>query len=124
MAPMERIEHHFGPFWEKDFGAISGGPFFSRPLCFTSPIAKEGHFSEQISREVCRESSKRVTCNGGVRCERFDRTLRVVLQTLSLGGLQHFELPRFAAISNRTIRAALQTTVRIVAKALLFSLLI
>ena len=21
-------------FWEKDFGAISGGPFFSRPLCF------------------------------------------------------------------------------------------
>ena len=28
--------HHFGPFWEKDFGAISGGPFFSRPLCFTA----------------------------------------------------------------------------------------
>ena len=36
MTPMERTEHHFGPFWEKDFGAISGGPFFSRPLCFTA----------------------------------------------------------------------------------------
>ena len=34
MTPMGRTEHHFGPFWEKDFGAISGGPFFSRPLCF------------------------------------------------------------------------------------------
>ena len=32
MTPMERTEHHFGPFWDKDFGAISGGPFFSRPL--------------------------------------------------------------------------------------------
>ena len=31
---MERTEHHFGPFWEKDFGAISGGPFFFQPLCF------------------------------------------------------------------------------------------
>ena len=37
-APMERTEHHFGPFWEKDFGAISGGPFFARPLCFTADI--------------------------------------------------------------------------------------
>ena len=36
MTPMERTEHHFGPFWEKDFGAISGGPFFSWPLCFTA----------------------------------------------------------------------------------------
>ena len=36
MTPTERTEHHFGPFWEKDFGAISGGPFFSRPLCFTA----------------------------------------------------------------------------------------
>ena len=36
LTPMERTEHHFGPFWEKEFGAISGGPFFSRPLCFTA----------------------------------------------------------------------------------------
>ena len=36
MTPMERTEHHFGPFGEKDFGAISGGPFFFRPLCFTA----------------------------------------------------------------------------------------
>ena len=28
MTPIERAEHHSGPFWEKDFGAISGGPFF------------------------------------------------------------------------------------------------
>ena len=35
-TPVERTEHHFGPFWEKDFGAISGGPFFSRSLCFTA----------------------------------------------------------------------------------------
>ena len=33
---MEGTEHHFGPFWEKDVGAISGGPFFSRPLWFTA----------------------------------------------------------------------------------------
>ena len=36
MAPMERTDHRFGPFWAKDFGAISGGPFFSRPLRFTA----------------------------------------------------------------------------------------
>ena len=36
MTPMERAEHHFGPFWEKDLGAISGGPFFSWPLNFTA----------------------------------------------------------------------------------------
>ena len=36
MTPMERTKHHFGAFGEKDFGAISGGPFFSRPLCFTA----------------------------------------------------------------------------------------
>ena len=35
MIPMERAEHHIGPFWEKDFGAISGSPFLSRPLLFT-----------------------------------------------------------------------------------------
>ena len=33
-TPMERTEHHFGPFLEKDFGAISGHPFFSRPRWF------------------------------------------------------------------------------------------
>ena len=38
-TPMERTEHHFGPFWEKDFGVISGGPFFSRPLCFAAEKA-------------------------------------------------------------------------------------
>ena len=26
MTPMDRAERHFVPFWEKDFGAISGGP--------------------------------------------------------------------------------------------------
>ena len=31
-----RGEHHFGPFWGEDFGAISGSPFFSRPLCVTA----------------------------------------------------------------------------------------
>ena len=35
MSPMEKTEHHFGPFCGKDFGAISGGPFFSRPLFLT-----------------------------------------------------------------------------------------
>ena len=40
MTPMERTEHHFGPFWEKDLGAISGGPFFSRPLWFTADNLK------------------------------------------------------------------------------------
>ena len=30
----------FWPFWDKDFGATSGGPFFSRPLCFAAE--KEG----------------------------------------------------------------------------------
>ena len=40
MTPMERTEHHFGPFWDNDFGAISGGPFFSRPLCFTDDFHK------------------------------------------------------------------------------------
>ena len=39
MTPMERTEHHFGPFWEKGIGTISGGPFFSRPLCFTAESA-------------------------------------------------------------------------------------
>ena len=39
MTPIERAEHHFGPFWEKDFGALSGGPLFSRPLCFTADRA-------------------------------------------------------------------------------------
>ena len=29
-----RDRSHFGPFQEKDFGATSGGPLFSRPLCF------------------------------------------------------------------------------------------
>ena len=38
MAPMERTEHHFGPFREKDLGAVSGGPFFSWPLCFTADM--------------------------------------------------------------------------------------
>ena len=33
MTPMERAEHHFGSLGEQDFGAISGGPFFSQPLC-------------------------------------------------------------------------------------------
>ena len=33
---MEGTEHRFGPCWEKDFGAISGGPLFSRPLWFTA----------------------------------------------------------------------------------------
>ena len=36
MTPMEGTEHHFGPFSEQDFGAISGGPLFSRPLWFTA----------------------------------------------------------------------------------------
>ena len=36
MTPTERIKHHVGPFWEKDSGATSGGPVFSRPLCFTA----------------------------------------------------------------------------------------
>ena len=29
-----RDRHHLGLFYEKDFGAISGGPFLSRPLLF------------------------------------------------------------------------------------------
>ena len=34
MTPLVGTEHHFGPFLEKDFGAVSGCPLFSRPLCF------------------------------------------------------------------------------------------
>ena len=34
-------EHHFGPFWEKDFGAISRGLLFSRPFCFTAELGRE-----------------------------------------------------------------------------------
>ena len=34
MTPMEGTEHHFvGPFQEKDFGAISGGPSSPSPFC-------------------------------------------------------------------------------------------
>ena len=36
MTPMERAEHYFGSFWEKEFGTISGGPLFSRPIWFTA----------------------------------------------------------------------------------------
>ena len=39
---MEGTERHFGPFWEKEFGAISGGPFFSRPLWFTADVSWKG----------------------------------------------------------------------------------
>ena len=38
-CPMEGTEHHFGLFLEQDFGAISGGPLFSRPLWFTAEIS-------------------------------------------------------------------------------------
>ena len=37
----EGTEHHFGFFREKDFGAICGGPCFSRPLCFTAEKSKK-----------------------------------------------------------------------------------
>ena len=33
---MEGTEHHFGSCWQKEFSAISGGPLFSRPLCFAA----------------------------------------------------------------------------------------
>ena len=37
MTPMEGTEHHFDPFEEKEgFGAISGGPLFSRRLWSTA----------------------------------------------------------------------------------------
>ena len=52
MTPMERTEHHFGPFWEKDFGAISGGPFFSwAPLVYSGPVITKGVFSMEKSLE-------------------------------------------------------------------------
>ena len=35
MTPMEGTDT-FWPFLGEGFGAISGGPFFSRPLCFTA----------------------------------------------------------------------------------------
>ena len=36
LVVVERVLN-FGPFHgEKDFGALSGGPFFFRPLCFTA----------------------------------------------------------------------------------------
>ena len=50
MTSMERTEHHFGPFWEKDFGAISGGPFSSRPLCFTAEMCFRGNKTERRLR--------------------------------------------------------------------------
>ena len=72
MTPMERADHHFGRFWEKDFGAISGGPFFSRPLLFAAEIqttprnkgvwqrrkhinkkARKQHFHGIVSRFLC-----------------------------------------------------------------------
>ena len=35
VIPMERTEHHFGSFWEKDFGAIFGGPPLPAPLFYS-----------------------------------------------------------------------------------------
>ena len=32
MTPMERTEHHLGPFWVKDFGAISAAPSSPGPF--------------------------------------------------------------------------------------------
>ena len=36
---MEGTEHHFGPFEEKEFGAIPGGPLFSGPFVFMPTFA-------------------------------------------------------------------------------------
>ena len=32
MTPMEGTEHHFRPFQDKDFGAVSGGPLSPGPF--------------------------------------------------------------------------------------------
>ena len=66
MTPMERREHH-GPFWVKDFGAISGGPFFSRPLCFpASPFWSCCFLSLSLSLYIW--SSRACSDNLRTRC--------------------------------------------------------
>ena len=55
MTPMEGTERHFGPFWEKDFGAISSGPLFSRPLCFTAYTTLRAHSPGRGSSSKRRE---------------------------------------------------------------------
>ena len=54
-----RTEHHFGPFWEKDFGAISGGPFFSRRLCFTAEMMTGWHGMENGQKPEMEKKKKR-----------------------------------------------------------------
>ena len=53
MTPMERTEHHFGPFCQKDFGAISGGPLFSQPLCFTAEESSRTISASRASKSSC-----------------------------------------------------------------------
>ena len=50
----------------------------------------EGDATKQTSRE----NFKRVTQKGGLRCERFDRTLSVVLKSLSQGFYRTFLGPK------------------------------
>ena len=50
--PMTPNEHHLGPFGEKDFGAISGGPFFYRPLCFTAEYRPKVFFLISFSTPI------------------------------------------------------------------------
>ena len=42
----------FGPFYENDFGATSGGPLFSRPLCFTAEIGNK--IKHLFTARICR----------------------------------------------------------------------
>ena len=47
---MEGTEHNFGPFQEKDIGAMSGGPLFSRPLWIS---AEKEEDCIQFSFPIC-----------------------------------------------------------------------
>ena len=62
MTPMERTEHHFGPFWEKDFGQYPAAPSSPGPfgLLLICSEAKTYSQSQKFPRTAptCFEQSK------------------------------------------------------------------
>ena len=74
MTPMEGTEHHSGLFLKKDFGAISGGPLFSRPLCFTAdhvlpfPGGTRKHIKNKIPRKSQEKTRTVLGCTSRDNC--------------------------------------------------------
>ena len=51
------------PFWEKDFGAMSGGPLFSRPLCFAADsICHSGTCTLAVAARAPRDEGRSSHC--------------------------------------------------------------